>query len=390
MRHSSIILAITCLFLLICVPIKADELPANSPLVRAIDAVIEQQHISADVPGLALCVIQPGHWTFKKGYGLANIAQQIPITQHTLLEIASVSKTFTATAILTLHERGKLSIHDDIRKFIPELPDYRPGHPIHIADLLHHVSGIPSYLSFENVPSANQDFWINADYVKAFGTQLQEHPLDFQTGQKYEYNNTNYLLLAVIVERVSRQFFGAFMREHIFHPAGMKNTFVYERPDAVPKGLPKNCHCAIGYEKGKKNTWRETWGTRPDRQETMLTVGDGAIWTNLEDMAHWDAALRHHKLLKPETMQLALTPSKTRDDKTNNYGLGWSIYPGENGKLNGFGHDGSWGGFNTSYYRYVAANRTTIVLSNRGGFDTDKFWYALNNAIEKHSPENKK
>lgn len=116
----------------------------------------------------------------------------------------------------------------------------------------------------------------------------------------------------------------------------------------------------------------------------MLTVGDGSVWTNLEDMANWDRALRSHKLIKSETMQLALTPSKTRDGKKNDYGFGWSIYPGEGGGMNGFGHEGSWGGFHTSYYRYLVADRTTVILSNKGNFDPDKFWYALNDVIEKH------
>ena len=116
----------------------------------------------------------------------------------------------------------------------------------------------------------------------------------------------------------------------------------------------------------------------------MLTVGDGAVWTNLDDMAAWDRALRNHKLIREKTMQLALGPSKTTNGKTNDYGLGWLVYRDKSGNMNGFGHEGSWGGFQTSYYRYVVADRTTVILSNRGDFDPDTFWYALNDLIAEH------
>jgi CubicO group peptidase (beta-lactamase class C family) len=118
------------------------------------------------------------------------------------------------------------------------------------------------------------------------------------------------------------------------------------------------------------------------RNETELTVGDGAVWTNLEDMAAWDAALRAGTLLKPETMQRALKPSRTQDGMKNDYGLGWELFF-DGGTLIGYGHDGSWGGFRTTYYRYLAEDRTTVILSNRGNFDPDAFWYPLNDLIEK-------
>src|SRR6185437_12771481 len=121
-------------------------------------------------------------------------------------------------------------------------------------------------------------------------------------GAKYDYNNTNYMLLGLIIERVSKKSYGAFMHEAIFVPAGMTSTFVYENPGAVPKG--RAAACAIGYEKRKK-AWKEAWGVPPQRAEELLTVGDGGIWTNLVDMAKWDAALRGHKLIKPATMKLA-------------------------------------------------------------------------------------
>ena len=280
-----------------------------------------------------------------------------------------------------------LVINDDVRKHIPELPKYRAGHLIRVSDLLQHVSGLPDYMDFENVPARHKNYWLNEDYVPMFAKRQTRFPLDFPTGEKYEYNNTNYMLLAVVVERVSQKSFGTFLHDEVFVPVGMPHSFVYENPAAIPQLSTTGHTHALGYEKGKKQAWKESWGTRPAREESCLTVGDGGLWTNLDDMAAWDAALREGKLLKPETMRLALTPSKTRDGETNDYGFGWSIYPGNSGRMNGYGHEGTWGGFETSYYRDLLADRTTVLLSNRGNFDTDKFWYSLNAMIEEHLPQ---
>ena len=208
--------------------------------------------------------------------------------------------------------------------------------------------------------------------------------MDFPTGEKFIYNNTNYMLLGLIVERVAKKSFGTFLREEIFIPTGMTSSFVYESPTSVPERRPGNDATAVGYIKGKKKgEWDAGWGAPPHRSESFLTVGDGGVWTSVEDMARWDAALRPGKLLKPETMTLALAPSKTRNGKTNSYGFGWALYLGDAGAMNGYGHDGSWRGFRTSYYRYLAADRTTLVLSNRDDFDPEKFWYDLNDVFEK-------
>lgn len=353
---------------------------AAAPYTAAVDRLVKKHGVKPDGPGLAILIVEPGKPAFRKGYGLARLRDKTLITPHTLFELASVSKTFTATAILKLHERGKLSLDDDVRKYLPELPQYDPARPIRICDLLHHTSGLPAYLSFNGVPARHKNFWVNEDYAGEFTRQRQEHPLDFPTGEKYGYNNSNYMLLGLIISRLSQKSYGTFMHDEVFEPAGMKSTFVYESRQAVAK--QRAALCAIGYEKHNQQ-WQETWGVPPYRMEQHLEVGDGAIWTNLDDMRQWDAALRQHKLIRRETMQMAFQPSKTRDGKTNSYGLGWEVYRDDSGGMNGFGHEGSWGGFRTSYYQYVAADRTTVILSNRGNFDPDAFWYELNDVVEK-------
>lgn len=383
-------LLVVLLLLLMPYEAQAQVERISNELVSAIDRLAEKNGITRETPGLALLIYQPGRLRYAKGYGLANVERKERITQETMFELASVTKTLTATAVLILHDRSKLSIQDDIRKHLPELPDYQPGHPIRIRDLLHHTSGLPDYMSFEGVKSRHRhSYLVNDDFLPLFAEQKAQFSLDFPTGQKYEYNNTNFMLLATIIERVSHDPFAKFMRDELFAPAGMEHTFIYNEPKAAPEHRGPHNH-AVGYEWNKdKERWVASWGTPPARHESLLSVGDGGIWTCLDDMFKWDAALRAGKFLKSQTWKLAFSPSKTSDGKTNGYGLGWSVYYDDPKNLYGYGHDGSWGGFRTTYYRYLTADRTTVLLSNRGNFDTDKFWTDLDQTIDKHQGRSK-
>jgi CubicO group peptidase (beta-lactamase class C family) len=361
---------------------RAQAPEADPGLVAAIDKLVRKKGVTDGTPGVAVLVHQPGRLHFAKGYGLANLRDKTPVTPRTMFELASLSKPFTATAVLILHQRGDLSIQDDVRKYLPELPAYRKDRPIRVVDLLQHTSGLPDYLTFEDVPARHKDYWVNEDYAAEFTRRRKEVRPAFPPGDRHEYSNTNYMLLALVVQRVARKSFGTFLREEVFTPAGMKHSFVYESPDAVPRRLPAACTPAIGYEKERKK-WQEAWGAPPLRHEKQLAVGDGSVWSNLEDMARWDAAVRGGKLLEPATARMALVPARTLDGKKNDYGLGWVLYL-DKGKMNGYGHDGSWGGFETSYYRYLGPDRSAVILSNRDDFDPDAFWYPLNDILEEH------
>lgn len=351
----------------------------------AVDNLAKKFGVDSEDPGIAVLVMKPGRVLFMKGYGLASLKDKTPITPKTMFELASVSKTMTATAVLKLHERGAWSIEDDVRTYLPELPNYAKERPILLKDMLRHVSGLPSYFDLQEGATQPKKFWSNEDLTGEFARQKKAFPLSFPTGQKYEYNNTNYMLLATCLMRKMKQPYSAILREEIFAPAGMTHTFLYENPGTVPAHPVDGYNHALGYEfHWKDKKWVESWGTTPERHEKDLEVGDGGIWTNLEDMAKWDTALREHKLLKPATMKLALTPSKTHDGKTNPYGLGWILYADKSGNLYGNGHDGYWGGFSTSYYNYHAHQHTVVLLSNRGKqIDLDKFWEALDSIVVK-------
>jgi CubicO group peptidase (beta-lactamase class C family) len=189
------------------------------------------------------------------------------------------------------------------------------------------------------------------------------------------------MLMAVVIERASRKPFARFIHDEIFAPAGMANTFVYDSPASVPRTSSPPCNNALGYE-FQNNRWVESWGTVPERHETHLEAGDGAIWTNLADMANWDAAIGANKLLKAETIKLALTPSKTRDGKTNSYGLGWELSISGRGEVYGFAHGGRWGGFETRYQNHLGNNHTVVLLSNRGAkMDLQALWARLDQTI---------
>ena len=372
-------LTFACILLPPSARAQSDPAPGNRALKAAVAKLVRDTGIKPGEPGIAVLAMRPGRVLLMEGYGLSDLAAKESITACTRFELASVSKSFTATAVLILQERGLLSIDDDVRKFIPELPRYANG-PLRIRDMLHQVSGLTDYLALESVPKRNKTYWVNTDYLAALG----KAPLDFPIGQKYEYNNTNYMLMAIVIERAAKKPFGDVLRDEIFVPAGMKNTFVYSGPASIPANAAPPCNNAVGYEK-EKGKWVASWGFPPGhKQPEHLEVGDGAIWSNLEDMAKWDAAWRTNKLLKPASMKLALTGSKAN----KSYGLGWHLYHEDDGPLYGYGHDGYWEGFNTMYYNYLTSNHSVVLLSNRGKtIDLDKFWEKLSGLIDDHAED---
>jgi len=362
--------------------------PRPSPeLVAAIDKLVTKNGIDHGSPGVAIFIRMPGRLHFQKGYGLASVKDATPITPSTLFELASCSKPFTATALLILVDRGLLTLDDDVREYIPELPDYDSDNPILIRDLLQHTSGLPEYFDFddEGVSMRHKTYAVNEDYLGMFAKVKKDYPLQFRTGSKFEYTNSNFLLLASIVQRVARQPFGEFVRDEIFIPAGMQHTFICQRPQSVPQDDDEKYNRAFGYEwHEKRESWKPSWGTPPEWPQKVMVVGDGSVWSNLEDMAKWDSAVRAKKFLKPTTWKEALTPSTTRKGKPFEYGQGWSIYTDDDGSVNGYGHEGTWAGFENSYYRQLGTNRSTVILSNRDTMDTDALWTALEALVEKY------
>jgi CubicO group peptidase (beta-lactamase class C family) len=300
--------------------------------------------VAPNGPGAGVMVIRDGTVAFQKGYGLANVEHRAPITPRSVFELASVSKQFTAYAIMILSDRGALAFDDDARKVLPELPEYDPKRPIRVADLLYHTSGIIDYIGLLDQAGRDKYTMRNEDVLKL----LVGRKLEFPTGTKWRYSNSNYCLLALIVERLTKKSFGAFMREEIFEPLGMKDSLIFEDAHRV---IPNR---AYGYARTKRAV---TFA-----HHYLVMTGDGGVMTTLEDFAKWDAELRSPTRVKPETLRRAFVPGALDDGKTHGYGFGWSI--GAHLKRPLVSHAGGWAGASTWVGRYPDDALTVVIFSN--------------------------
>jgi CubicO group peptidase (beta-lactamase class C family) len=330
-------------------------------LEAVVDFAVAKAGVTASTPGVAVCVIEGNKVVFRKGYGLANLGAKTPVRPETTFELGSITKSFTGMAISILHDRGELSFDDPVRKYIPELPDAVRN--MSIRDMLNHITGLPDFNAWP-IQGRDPNYLGNEDYAKAIKDDPKLVTLRFPIGQKYEYSNTNFMLLGLIVQRVSKKRYGTFVEDEILKPLGMTHSWDYDHPRDAPKDSKLGYLNALGYSKDGNPDWTPSYGSPPFRKETILAGGAGNIQSSVDDMAHWDEALRDRKLLKPGTWTEVFKPSKTRDGKTNDYGFGWSLFRDDQGKLTMFGHNGFLPGFATAYYRSIPGDFAVIALSN--------------------------
>jgi len=301
-----------------------------------------------DTPGCALAVIHNGEIVYKRGYGTANLDYNIPITSKTAFDIGSTSKQFTAACIALLTEEKKLSLDDDIHTYIPELPEYES--PITIRHLLHHTSGIRDYLTLMGIAGMEaHNVYTDQDIVDLLA---QQKHLNFPPGEEHLYSNSGYVLLAVIVKRVSGISMGEYAAKHIFEPLGMKNTLVYEDRTRIIKNR------SIGYSKDEKN------GFRVDHFFNFDIAGDGQIYTTVEDLLFWDQSFYYPKVGGEKFNSLMLTRGTLNNGKTLDYALG--LIHGKYKSLKTVSHGGAWGGFRAQMIRIPDHKCSVIVLSNLG------------------------
>jgi CubicO group peptidase (beta-lactamase class C family) len=260
---------------------------------------------AGDVPGASLLVVKDGKAIIRRGYGYANLEEHVKATPETDYRLASVTKQFTAASILLLKQDGKLKLTDPIRKYLPELP--ASDDKITIENLLTHTSGLIDYESL--IPPDRTSQIDDDDVLHMIASQ---HRLYFEPGSAHRYSNGGYVLLGLIVQRVSGMDLADFMKQRIFKPLGMDHTLMYEHHRG-----PKPANRAYGYSliDGK-------W-TRTDQDVTSATRGDGGVYSNIEDFAKWDAALYTDKLLSAESRHLMFSPQDPSDDPDVNYGFGW-------------------------------------------------------------------
>ena len=294
---------------------------------------------SGAVPGASVLVLRDGKPPVRRSYGLADLEQHIPVTPATNYRLASVTKQFTAAAILLLNEAGKLQLDDSIRTWLPELPDATQG--VTIRHLLTQTGGLIDYEDFvpDDAPQVH-----DADVLSLLAKQNRTY---FTPGSNYRYSNSGYALVALIVERAAGQRFAAFLHDRIFAPLGMNATVAFE------EGTSTVATRAYGYSAGG-----DSW-TRTDQSTTSAVLGDGGIYSSIDDLAKWDAALNDDRLLNAKSRELAFAPATHTDNPSVDYGFGWRI-TGET-----LWHSGETRGFRNVILRYPQRKLTVIVLSNR-------------------------
>ena len=328
---------------------------------KKLDSLFKSLAGDGDFNGTVI-VADQGKPIYEKAFGYANFDTKQPLENQTMFELASVSKQFTAMAIMQLHQRGKLNYNDAVVKYLPELP-YKT---ISIGNLLHHTSGIPEFLAWSaqyidvNRINYNQDI-LNA-LVK------NKIPLDFTPGDKLVYCNTNYVLLALIVEKVSGKSFSEFLNETIFEPLNMTHTRVY--PQRAAK--QKIANYAYGYLfNPEKNAFDLNDNMISNKFEYYFdgVAGPYGISSNTEDMLKWDQALYSEKLVSHAVQDEAYMSAKLNDGKDatfNNtpYGFGWQIMSNRPGIGRRYMHSGGYPGYMSIIYRYPDKNKTIILLTN--------------------------
>jgi CubicO group peptidase (beta-lactamase class C family) len=295
-------------------------------------------------PGASVIVIEGDKVLFKKAYGLANIEAKISATPATNYRLASVTKQFTAMAIMILAERKRLNYDDSLASFFPGFPEY--GKQITVRHLLNHTSGIIAYedVMDENatVPLTDQD---------VLELMKRQDRTNFPPGSAYRYSNGGYVLLGLIVEKASGMSFPDFLRKNIFAPLKMNGTVLYHRDDRSDEA-----HRAYGYSK------RDDVFVRTDQSLTSSTRGDGTVYSSVEDLYKWDRGLRSTRLVKRATLQQAFTGGAQVDEDTG-YGFGWFIEMRRGQRT--VWHSGNTIGCTQFIRRYLDRKFTIIVQANR-------------------------
>jgi len=301
-------------------------------------------------------IADKGKIMFEKSYGLANEEAKQKLNTETIFELASVSKQFTAMGIVLLEKQGKLKYDDDISTYIPELDFYET---ITIRNLLNHTSGLPDYMELLEEKWDKSQFATNQDIVNELA--LYKPKLIFQPGEKYEYSNTGYALLALIIEKVSKKSFADFLNKNIFKPLEMNHTQVY-RSRFEPKKIE---NYALGYvtDSTGNKVFLDSFGKEFYTYYLDGIVGDGMVNSTTEDLLKWDRALYTDKLVNSNDKQLIFGSAETKNGKETNYGFGWFIENTEKyGKI--VNHSGGWAGYITYIERHLDNDKTIIILQN--------------------------
>lgn len=351
-RYSKSVVSLLILTLVILVGMHSsataqDAHLSDEGLAAAVNEMLEKTYKS-DEPGAAVIVVRDGKVILRKGYGKANMELGVPIEPDMVFRTGSITKQFTAAAILMLAEQGKLSLDDDITKFLPDYPT--KGQKITIEHLLTHTSGIKSYTSLpEWIPLWRKDMPID-ELIALF----KDKPMDFAPGEKWAYNNSAYVLLGAVIEKASGQTYADFVEKNIFAPLGMKNSFYDNTARIIPRRV-------AGYSKGKDGFVNAAYLSMSQPHAA------GSLVSSVDDLALWDAALYTEKLVKQQSLKRAWTTSKLNNGKATNYGFGWSVNSYEGHPV--IEHSGGIPGF-ASYAIRMPNDRVFVAALTNKDFES--------------------
>jgi CubicO group peptidase (beta-lactamase class C family) len=378
-------LLVVCVAVALCVHVRGASLPggaAEDPMIPKIEAIFAPL-TDARSPGVAVVVRHGGRIVFEHGYGVRDLQSPGAIDPETNFRLASCTKQFTAMAIMLLVHDGKLKYEQSLAEIFPEFPAY--GTTITINSLLHHTSGLPDYETLmEQEEKSGGRKWTPENQIHdadVLAMLEKEHATQFAPGTKWAYSNSGYVVLGLVVAKVSGKSFGNFLHERIFAPLKMDQTIAYER------GKNEVTNRAFGHSRDGA-AWKQT-----DQSSTSATLGDGGVYSSASDLAKWDEALAKNTLLSEVEMRTALTPATLMggakpvwpvgQDRTAGtpvaYGFGWFLDPYR-------GHSRMWHygetmGFHTYIERFGASASETgrldqsalsiIVLCNRTDLDPE-------------------
>lgn len=337
----------------------------DADLSARVDAIFSPLN-NSDTPGCAVGVIRNGEFVHKAGYGMANLELDVRISPDSVFRIASVSKQFTAAAVLLLADDGLIDLDDDIRKYLPDLAEYQAK--VSIRDLLAMTSGIPDYelelVTGDDIAAGSQLYNLksvaggpyrmgNEDYlsIPEFYDAVKVIPLSHPPGTKFDYSNTNYFLLSMLVEAVTGQTLRSYAKEKIFVPLGMNNTLFHDDMGDIIKNR------ATGYKE------KEGGGYLTD-MTNLYTLGDGGLHTSINDFIKWDRNFYDPRLGKDPAAfrDLMNTPNSDFVDEGWLYGNGQNIESTGDGTI--YSHDGGWLGFTAYYIRYQDRGLSVVTLCN--------------------------
>lgn len=313
-----------------------------------LDDFIQSELAKHPIPGLSLAIVEQGEVSLAQGYGFANLEWNVQATPATVYQLASLTKQFTATAIMLLVKEGQLDLEATIGHYLADTP--AAWQTVTLRQLLTHTSGMmrdgtPAY--WTTPADMKQDY----SYPQMF-QMIAQHPLDFPPGAKSSYSNSGYFLLGLVIEQITQQALNTFFTERIFQPLGMTATRINDLHDIIP-------HRATGY------CWSEGRWQHPDYIGLTHHFANGGLVSNVLDLAKWDAALYTERILPQAHLQAMWTPATHQDGTTSDYGFGWAISTHAGQRL--VSHGGGLPGFSTYIARFIDAGLTVILLTNGYG-----------------------